>query len=249
MRKIYLLPNLFTTANIVFGFTSITLSAQGEVVRASWFIIAAAVCDLLDGRIARLTRTTSAFGVQYDSLSDLTSFGIAPAFLLHYLTYDLLKGSIFLIASAALFVVCAALRLARFNVSVDEPVKGRKGYFQGLPSPVAAGLVVSAVLFERKLDVFGIRFFPMVITVIGTTCALLMVSGIPFPSFKEVKWRSKGGIPLLLGSFLLLILALQEPEEIFFPVAGCYLVGSLVWSGLQAIGSARAKESRQTPQL
>lgn len=249
MRKIYLLPNLFTTANIVFGFTSITLSAHGEIVKASWFIIAAAVCDLLDGRIARLTRTTSAFGVQYDSLSDLTSFGIAPAFLLHNLTSDLFQGTVFLIASSALFVVCAALRLARFNVSVDQPVKGRKGYFQGLPSPVAAGLVVSAVLFERKLELFGSQLFPVVITIIGVLSALLMVSGIPFPSFKEVKWRSKGGIPLLLGSFLLLILALQEPEQIFFPVAGCYLVGSLVWSGLQAIGCAGKREESVTPVL
>jgi len=230
MRKIYLLPNLITTANLVFGFSSITFAAQGDYVRASWLIIAAGICDLLDGRIARLARATSDFGVQYDSLSDLTSFGIAPAFLLYTHSLRQFPTLSIGIGLSALFAVCAALRLARFNVSVENPIKVRKGYFQGLPSPPAAGMVVTAILFQDDTHFFETYFFHWVLLAIGVLCGLLMVSSIPFPSFKEFRWRSKGGLPFLVLVLAVLIITLQQPAKTFFPVGLLYLFGSVVWS-------------------
>src|ERR1035437_6195494 len=108
MKKIYILPNLITTANLVCGFLSMIHSIQGDFNRATWLIIVAAICDSLDGRVARMAKATSAFGVQYDSLSDLTSFGIAPAIMLYsFALHDLSR---FGISAAAFYCICAALR-------------------------------------------------------------------------------------------------------------------------------------------
>src|SRR4051812_21444380 len=127
MRKIYLVPNLVTTANMFCGFYSVIASIHQDFVTASWAIMAAGVFDMLDGRIARLAKATSQFGVEYDSLSDLISFGIAPAVLLYQ--WALEPYDRFGMPAAFLFLLCGALRLARFNVnSAAQP----KNYFQGL---------------------------------------------------------------------------------------------------------------------
>ncbi len=233
MKKIYILPNLVTTANLVCGFLSMVHAYKGEFQRASWFIIIAAICDLLDGRIARFARATSPFGVQYDSLADLTSFGIAPAFMLF--AFSLHDFPRFGVSAAAFYGVCAALRLARFNVSAEEtdPVKLkklRKGYFQGLPSPAAAGLVVTTVLVQTEFDLFRVESLKFFMTGLGILLAALMVSSIPFPSFKEVNWRSKGKAWVLLIPLLFILSVIQAPELTLFTTGYLYLVGGLLWA-------------------
>ncbi len=233
MKKIYLLPNLVTTANLVCGFLAMIDSFKGEYLRACYLIIIAAICDSLDGRIARMARATSPFGVQYDSLSDLTSFGIAPAIMIY--CFALQDAPRFFVGAAGLYVVCAALRLARFNVSAEESdptklKKIRKGYFQGLPSPASAGLVVTAVMMQNEFLLLPESIFKIFFAILGLVMALLMVSNIPFPSFKYVNWRSKGTAWILLMPAILIFSGIQAPELTLFALGYAYLVFSLVWS-------------------
>jgi len=189
MKKIYILPNLITTANLVCGFLSMIRSIQGDFVHATWLIVVAAIFDSLDGRVARMAKATSAFGVQYDSLSDLTSFGIAPAIMLY--TYALQGLDRFGISVAAFYAICAALRLARFNVSAEEKdptklSKIRKGYFQGMPSPASAGIIVSSVMIQLETSLIPgkawILLFPIVfiLSVIQIPEITLFAAGITY---------------------------------------------------------------------
>jgi CDP-diacylglycerol--serine O-phosphatidyltransferase len=236
MKKIYLLPNLVTTANIVCGFLAMIHSINGNFTRACWFIIIAAICDSLDGRIARLARAESSFGVQYDSLSDLTSFGIAPAIMMF--TFALHNLQRVGISIAAFYAVCAALRLARFNVTAEEtpaqaaarPRKIRKGYFQGLPSPASAGLIVTTVMIQNELSIFSDTVAIYFIAVLGPILAALMISNIPFPSFKEVNWRAKGKAWILLIPVAFILSVIQAPEITLFSVGYFYLVCSIAWA-------------------
>lgn len=233
MKKIYILPNLITTANLVCGFLSMIHSIQGDFVKATWLIVVAAVFDSLDGRVARMAKATSAFGVQYDSLSDLTSFGIAPAIMLYSLALNGLGR--FGISVAAFYAICAALRLARFNVSAEEKdpsklSKIRKGYFQGMPSPASAGIIVSSVMIQLETALFGDSFGTIYFAVLGLLLALLMVSNIPFPSFKEVNWRSKGKAWILLIPVVFILSVIQIPEITLFTTGISYLLLGLVWA-------------------
>ncbi len=231
MKRIYILPNLFTTANLIFGFSAMVYSSKGDFIYAAWLIVAAGVCDLLDGRIARLAKATSPFGVQYDSLSDLTSFGIAPGILLYHLALSEIQNVKYGIGIASIYVVCAALRLARFNVTTEVPsAKVRKGYFQGMPSPVAAGLVVTSVLFRNELEFLSLEAFRIPFIALTVTCGVFMVSNIPFPSFKEVKPKSAGNVLLMLAFVVAFIFSIQDPAKAFFPIGCIYLFGSLFWS-------------------
>jgi CDP-diacylglycerol--serine O-phosphatidyltransferase len=233
MKKIYLLPNMVTTANLLSGFLSMTYSFKGEFTKAAWFIIIGAVCDSLDGRIARMARATSPFGVQYDSLSDLISFGTAPAILLF--SYALHEADRFGVSVAALYVVCAALRLARFNVGVEDPSpsqlkKIRKGYFQGLPSPASAGLIVTAVLVQVEFAPLGEATAKYFLMALGALLGFLMVSNIPFPSFKEVNWRSKGNSWMLFVPVAVILFGIQSPSLTLFSIGYAYLFGALGWA-------------------
>lgn len=233
MKKIYILPNLITTANIACGFLSMIHSIQGDFVRATWLIVVAAIFDSLDGRVARMAKATSAFGVQYDSLSDLTSFGIAPAIMLY--AYSLQNLSKFGISVAAFYCICAALRLARFNVSAEEkdPVKQkkvRKGYFQGMPSPASAGMVVTTIMLQVETGIFSSEALEIFMPALGLLLALLMVSNIPFPSFKEVNWRSKGKAWILLIPVVFILSVIQIPEITLFVVGFSYLSLGMVWA-------------------
>ncbi len=186
-RTIYLLPNLFTTAGLFSGFYAIIAAANGDFVNASIAVFVAAVMDGLDGRVARLTGTSSEFGVQYDSLADLVSFGMAPALVMYHWSLSELKYDGELLgrlgwAVAFLYAACAALRLARFNTQVAVV---DKRWFVGLASPAAAGLMMSFVwaFADGGLGWNGneLRFVALAVTVVA---ALLMVSRIRFWSFK-----------------------------------------------------------------
>jgi len=212
-RGIYLLPNLFTTAGLFAGFYAIIAASNGAFVNASIAVFVAAVADGLDGRVARLTGTSSEFGVQYDSLADLVSFGMAPALVMYHWALASLKFDNPLMGRvgwsiAFLYAACAALRLARFNTQVGSV---DKRWFIGLASPAAAGLMMSFVwaFADGKLGWSGeqLRYVALVLTL---SAGLLMVSRIRFWSFKGAS--SSGArsdrVPFIVLTLVPIILAI-----------------------------------------
>ncbi|MBY0314279.1 MAG: CDP-diacylglycerol--serine O-phosphatidyltransferase [Bdellovibrionales bacterium] len=206
--NIYVLPNLLTTCNMFCGFFSVIYAMRGEFITAAYAIVVAAIFDLLDGRVARLTKTSSAFGAEYDSLSDVISFGMAPAILL-YLWALQPFGRVGWLASFAI-LACAALRLARFNVQASE----ERNYFQGLPTPMAAGIVSSAVLCFHDLGWDGYKS-PILLGV-AILLALTMVSTFRYRSFKDLDFRKKQPFPVLVVGVLLFIVIAWRPEVMLF---------------------------------
>jgi len=214
----FFLPNLFTSANLFFGFFSVMNSFKGEWVTAAYAIFIATFADGLDGRVARLTKAQSAFGEEYDSLADLVSFGMAPAMLLFFWALQPF-GNLGMVASFA-FLLCAALRLARFNV-LKQSVEKR--YFQGLPSPFAAGAVASAVLFYRELGLVEDFREPYTL-VLALFLAIAMISTIRYRSFKDLKFKSQKTFAWLLLIAVAIIVISPKPELTFFPVAAVYVL-------------------------
>ncbi len=166
-RGIYILPNLVTTAGLFCGFYAVISSISGNFYQAAISILVAAVLDGLDGRIARLTRTTSTFGIQYDSLSDLVTFGLAPGVMVFLKPFNRLGW-----VAAFLYVVCGALRLARFNVQVGQV---NPKYFVGLPIPAAAGIVGALILFLHQIGGGG-SSAPLAVLILIFVLSFLMVS-------------------------------------------------------------------------
>lgn len=243
MRKVYLVPNFVTTANMFCGFYSMIASIHQEFIAASWAIVAAGVFDMLDGRIARFAKATSQFGVEYDSLSDLISFGVAPGILLYQWKlepYDRLGW-----LAAFLFLTCGALRLARFNVNSGSLPKN---YFQGLPIPMAAGTVATFIIFQQTV---GWTNFPQSFVLFLTFgLASLMVSTIRFPSFKELNWRSRATFGYLLVGVLSMILIAVKPEITLFILLSAYICLSLIVNGVRfliyGLGRSSATEGNRT---
>jgi len=229
VRKIYIVPNIVTTANMFCGFYSVVLSMQGEFTSAAWTIMAAAIFDALDGRIARLAKATSQFGVEYDSLSDLISFGMAPAILIYRWTLEP-YGRLGWLAGF-LFLACAALRLARFNCNTASVPKG---FFQGLPSPAAAGMMANLVIFGHATGwpVEGAEFVSRQHVALGIdlSIASLMVSTIRFPSFKELNWKSRATFGYLVVGVLIMILIAVKPEVTIFLTLCAYVGLSILWN-------------------
>ncbi|MCX7918873.1 MAG: CDP-diacylglycerol--serine O-phosphatidyltransferase [bacterium] len=177
MKKIYILPNLFTTASLFCGFLAITYIYHNKIDFALWAILGAIFFDGLDGKIARLTGTSSSFGMNYDSLSDLVSFGVAPGFLVYRLANSWHNKAA--LAASVLYVICAALRLARFNVQARTE---ESQVFVGLPSPAAAGLLLSAIMVYRSHEWLVIQ---RTLPIIAVLMACLMVSKIPYFNLKR----------------------------------------------------------------
>ena len=215
-----LLPQLLTTANLAAGFYAIIKASGGDVLTASYAIFVAAVFDLLDGRAARMTGNVSRFGAEYDSIADTVSFGVAPAVIAFHAGGISSLGWAGWVMTFA-YTACASLRLARFNVS-----SGRyQGRFDGLPTPAGAGMIVSAVWFKNFLvgpDV-GLGLPPILPALGVMSLGLLMVSPIPYHSFKNLRFGqsySSTVIPVMLS-----ILLIIEPGLNFFLVGLAY-VGS-----------------------
>ncbi len=233
--SIYVLPNLLTTTNMFFGFMSIIFAIRGEYTFGSYAIVAAAVFDLLDGRVARLTDTTSQFGAEYDSLCDLISFGMAPA-LIMYLWALQPFGRVGWLASFV-FVACGALRLARFNVQSHE----EKTHFQGLPIPMAAGIVASSVLCFQDLKVDASRNWLLLFMTF--MLGLTMVSQFRYRSFKDVNFRKKQPFTYLVGGLLVIILIAIRPEVMLFAMFFTYaLLGALFGIFYTTKGKQKAKK-------
>jgi CDP-diacylglycerol---serine O-phosphatidyltransferase len=209
-RGIYLLPNLFTTACLFSGFYAILISMKGNFEAAAVAVFVAMVMDGLDGRVARLTHTQSAFGAEYDSLSDMVAFGLAPALVV----YQWALAGLGKVGWAAAFIYAAAtaLRLARFNTQIGV---ADKRYFQGLPSPSAAAIIAAAIWLasDYGLPGPGLSWAAAGITALA---GLLMVSNFRFHSFKELDIR--GRVPFLFAVILMLVFALiffQPPLLLF----------------------------------
>ena len=213
-RGIYLLPSILTTFGMFAGFYSIIASINGDFTLAAISIMVAMMWDTLDGRVARLTNTQSDFGAQYDSLADLVSFGVAPALLVYEWSLSDL-GRIGWLA-AFIFLACAALRLARFNTQVGT---ADKHYFQGLPSPAAAGVIASMIwlkFWKFEYFDFGIVSLSYYVGVgITVVCALLMVSNVRYYSFKELDSK-KASFRFLLAIVLSFIVLLSKPNIFLF---------------------------------
>ena len=217
-RMIYPLPCLFTTASLLSGFYAIISSINGNFFNAAVAIIVAGVFDGLDGRVARLTKTTSIFGMEFDSLSDLVSFGVAPALLAYLWALEPFGRYGWL--AAFLYVATTALRLARFNsLSLDKAPKD----FVGLPCPAAAGMIATTVLFSRYLGATEtVKHVSIVLLVY--LLSYLMVSNIRYVSFKHPAAKRKKTFQVTVGMVLLLILVAAEPPVTLFLVGLVYVL-------------------------
>jgi CDP-diacylglycerol--serine O-phosphatidyltransferase len=209
-RGIYILPNLFTTGNLFCGFWAIISVFQERFFYAAIAILLAAVFDVLDGKVARLSGATSKFGIQYDSLADLVSFGIAPALLAF--SWALREYGKFGWLAAFLFVACGALRLARFNVQTSS---GEVKYFKGLPIPAAASMIaLTILLYHRLIETGWVK--DIVILVMIYVLAFLMVSTIRYLSFKELNLAKRKPFSIFIFVVLTMIVIVMEPTIVLF---------------------------------
>lgn len=218
---IYVLPNLMTTANLFSGFFAIIKALKGDFIFAAYAIVAAAVFDLLDGRLARLTRSTSKFGAEYDSLCDLVSFGVAPGLMLFQWALHPF-GRLGWVA-CFLFVTCGALRLARFNV---QSSRVEKNYFQGLPIPMAAGIVASSILAFHDLELEALGNAGLLAMTV--LLALVMVSNFRYRSFKDLDLKER--LPfryLILGVGVIVVVALRPEVMLFILFIGYAVLGAV----------------------
>ena len=231
-RGIYLLPNLFTTAALFAGFFAIVQAMQGDFERAAMAIFIAMVLDGLDGRVARMTNTQSAFGAEYDSLSDMVSFGAAPALVV----YEWALRDLGRLGWIAAFIYCAgaALRLARFNTTLEVT---DKRYFQGLPSPAAAALVAGLVWVMIVSGIAGsdVRWLACVMTIFA---GITMVSNIRYYSFKDVNLKKSVPFFVIAAIALGFALVAYSPEIALF---GFFVLYGFSGYVLAAVGMLKRK--------
>lgn len=232
-RGIYLLPNLFTSAALFAGFYAIVQAMNGNFEFAAIAIFIAMVMDGLDGRVARMTNTQSAFGAEYDSLSDMVSFGVAPALILYVWALKPL-GKLGWIA-AFIYCACAALRLARFNTKLDDENQDKR-YFQGLPSPAAAALLAGFVWVSYEYGVsgrdvfFGVLKMKWMAWCLTVFAGASMVSDLRYYSGKEINLKASVPFFVMLGIVLAFVLISYSPPEVLFFVMVAYaLSGYVMW--------------------
>ena len=219
-RGVYLLPNLFTTAALFAGFYAVIAAMRGDFEPAAIAIFAAGILDSLDGRIARLTNTQSKFGAEYDSLADMVSFGVAPSLVMFgWALTDLGK---FGWSAAFVYVACAALRLARFNTSIDT---ADKNFFTGLASPAAAGILASAVWVSHDLGLVGDALpyeLAVAVAVLTIVVGILMIANVPYYSFKGIDPNSRVPFFIIIVVVLVFGLVLLDPPRFFLTASLLY---------------------------
>ena len=219
MRKgIYILPNLFTSGSLFCGFFALLRTLQEDFYTAAIFILASGLLDGMDGKIARYTNTTSRFGVEYDSLADVISFCVAPGILVFAWALESF-GRLGWLASF-LFVVCGALRLARFNIQVHT-VESR--FFSGLPTPAAACLIATSILVFYRLGDTGVSKH-MTVLIATYALAFLMVSTIKYYGFKDIELFRRKPFYWLVIVILLIIVVANEPEYTLFGLFFLYVL-------------------------
>lgn len=236
-RGIYLLPNLFTTGALFAGFYAIVAASSQYFEAAAVAIFVAIVLDGMDGRIARMTNTESDFGAQYDSLSDMISFGLSPALVMYEWSLAGMGKAGWL--AAFLYAASTALRLARFNTQVGS---ADKRYFQGLPSPAAAGLVAGLVWLGSSYEIssfFVTQGFTLFLTV---AAGLLMVSNVRYNSFKELDLRGRVPFMTILIVVLVFVFISIEPPLVLFGILLLYAVSGPVFT-LMRLREHRARRA------
>jgi CDP-diacylglycerol--serine O-phosphatidyltransferase len=212
-QGIYLLPNLFTTGALFAGFYAVIAAMRGDFESASIAIFFALVFDGLDGRIARLTNTSSKFGAEYDSLSDMVSFGVAPALVM----FSWALGGLGKLgwSAAFIYVACAALRLARFNTQIDT---ADKNYFTGLASPAAACVIASTVWVCNDLGWVGESLpyeVSLLVALLTAGIGFLMIANFPYSSFKGIDFRGRVPFVVMIAVVLVFGLVTVDPPRIF----------------------------------
>lgn len=221
-KGFYVLPNLFTTAGLFAGFYAIMQARLGNFEAASLAIYVAMMMDIIDGRLARLTNTQSAFGSEYDSLSDMVSFGVAPAMVLfEFVLHDLDRfGSLV----AFIYIACAALRLARFNVSASSD----KTHFTGVPSPGAAAMVATVVwvFVDYKISPAD---YSIGLSILMVVMALSMVSNIKYRSFKDFEFRDKMPFVGLIILVLVIAVVYLDPPLAFLVIGSIYFTSGALF--------------------
>jgi CDP-diacylglycerol--serine O-phosphatidyltransferase len=221
-RGIYILPNALTLCGLFLGFYSILATIKGHYIQASWAIMIAMIFDGLDGWVARLTQSTTRFGIELDSLSDLVAFGIAPAVMIY--KWALLPFGRVGWAAAFLFVACGALRLARYNIQMGST---ESKAFTGMPIPGAAALIATLVIFYHEIwdkvsdKNYCILFFTVFL-------AALMVSTLKFHGVKELDLRKRKPFKILVAFVLVLTVIVMHPEISLFLFAMIYLIGGII---------------------
>ncbi len=239
LRKgVYLLPNLFTTGGLFCGFYASVTTLQGEFQVAATAILIALIFDSLDGRIARMTKTSSRFGAEYDSLSDLVAFGVAPGLLAY--RWALEPWGAWGWLAAALYVVCGALRLARFNVQsgvVD------KESFVGLPIPAAAAVIATTIWVYDYLGGEGTTSKHITLLMLVYVLAGLMISTIRYASFKDLNLRDRQPFGLLVAGIILLQLTIAEPQIMLFAITCVYALSGPVGMVLRLWKNRRSEEA------
>ena len=236
MQLMYILPNLFTAASAFLGVISIISSIQGNYFKAIIYIILSLILDGLDGRVARLTKTTSKFGVEFDSLADLVAFGVAPA-ILFYLTVGAKFGR-FGALIAAMFVVFGAIRLARFNVTTGtyEP-----NVFIGLPIPSAA--IVSVLWIGIYVDYTFLEGFEWCLILLEAVLAILMVSNIRYPSFKKINLKQTHVIRILVALVVVFSMLYLYPYESATFLMSVYMLYGIIRAAIMFSKNHKKKES------
>ena len=233
-RSVPFLPNFITTVGLFFGFYSISFSLKENFYMAAIMILLAGFIDGIDGRVARATNSTSAFGKEYDSLSDVIAFGVSPA-ILAFLWQVNQFGRLGFIA-CFLFVACGALRLARFNTDTSDTTG-----FVGLPIPIAAAAVSSMVLLSKQIGTIP----PPVILMVMYALSFMMVSAIRYPSFKHINYLKAHPFQLLVAGLLVLVVVALAPEIMIFVLVTTFIVGGPIGNAVVQIRN-RAREKKQS---
>ena len=240
-RGVYLLPNLITTAALFAAFYAIVAAANAEYIKAAFAIYAAFILDTLDGRVARWTRSESEFGAEYDSLSDMVAFGVAPALVAFFWALSSLGQFGWVIAF--IYVACAGLRLARFNT------KGDNATFTGLASPSAAAIVASTVwIWSEAAGPEPSTMRAVAMAVITAAVSLLMVSPFTYYSPKEMHLKGRRPFLVLVGAVLIFAVILVNPPLVFLICFGLYALSgpaTFLWRRYRPVAPA-ADSSRQT---
>ncbi len=221
-KGIYIIPNLFTSGNLFCGVFAVISVFNAEYVMATIAILAASIFDTLDGKMARLTKTTSRFGVEYDSLADLVSFGVAPGLLVY--SWALSSYGRLGWVAVFLFIACGALRLARFNVQVSGP---ESKDFVGLPIPAAASLVATTVMLDSYILHFGKEIRPILMLTLTYFLAFLMVSSIRYRSFKNFNLKDRKPFGVLVGVVLALLVLVTAPQVMLFSIFALYVLSGV----------------------
>jgi len=218
-RGVFMVPATITSIGLLAGFYSIVSSVSGHFESAAVLIVLAFVCDGLDGRIARASRTSSHFGVEYDSLSDVVAFGVAPAMLAY--SWALKPIGSLGVAASGLFVICAALRLARFNVQTATADKRR---FVGLPVPGAAAMIAGMALAYSYFELDSPRTLCTFMVPITLALAGLMISRVPYPSFKNITTDKRAQLELVIAMMIFAAMLFAMPQLTAFLISTAYVL-------------------------